>query len=124
MGNFDKLIEGAAKAPRDAGLAPTTAAAYASQAQKTAAREAEWKSIDTQGRGAITFDDFLKWALQHIGEKVAEFRSGKRYQATRSVGSIVQAPVTYAMQPQQQVQYVNEYGQPCTADGQLLVQQQ
>merc|ERR1719444_179335 len=37
------------------------------------------------------------------------------------MGSIVQQPaVMYSAPPQQEVQYVNEQGQPCTADGQLL----
>merc|ERR1719401_2906252 len=37
---------------------------------------------------------------------------------------VAQPTMTYAAPPQQDVQYVNEFGQPCTADGQLLLPQQ
>lgn len=77
--NFDMLIEDAAKVPREAGLAPSTAEAYQSEAQKVATRQKEWYAMDARGTGAITFEQFLAWALKHIQGKVAEYRAGKRY---------------------------------------------
>jgi len=77
--NFDMLIEDAAKAPRDAGLAPSTAEAYRTEAERVAARRAEFSSIDKNGTGEITFDMFLQWAVKHIDEKVRDYRAGKRY---------------------------------------------
>lgn len=77
--NFDVLIEDAAKVPREAGLAPSTEEAYQTETQKIAARKAEWNAIETRGIGAITFEEFLQWALRHIKEKVSNYRAGKRY---------------------------------------------
>jgi Ca2+-binding EF-hand superfamily protein len=90
--NFDRLIDAAAKAPRDCGLAPTTAAAYPTQQHKEAARAAEWNAIDTDQNGSITFDEFLRWAVTHIAAKVEDYRAGRRYQKPCSA-PIYGAPV-------------------------------
>ena len=34
------------------------------------ARRAEFKKIDTDGNGAISFDEWLMWANKHIMKKV------------------------------------------------------
>jgi len=106
--NFERLIEDAAKAPRDAGLAPSTAEAYTTEAQKLAARKAEWDAIEVRGTGGITFEEFLQWALKHIAEKVRDYRAGKRYVKPAALGTTVvgtacpitgavgTCPVTYA----------------------------
>merc|ERR1712046_395333 len=51
---FDVLIEDAAKAPRTLGLAPSTAQCYRSEAEKVAARRAEFDQMDFDRSGTVT----------------------------------------------------------------------
>jgi len=76
--NFDRLIDDAAKAPREAGLAPSAAEMFPTAAAKTARRKAEWDAMEPSGQG-ITFAKFLTWAVKHIAQKCNEYRAGKRY---------------------------------------------
>merc|ERR1719329_472570 len=95
--NFDRLIEDAAEAPRAVGLAPSTAQAYPTEQHKRAARDAEFAAMDFENCGEIHFDCFLKWALQHIAEKVQQYRAGERYQPPAAVPTVMAAaPVTMA----------------------------
>jgi len=73
---FDILIEDAAQAPRALGLAPSTEQAYPTAGHKQSARQQMFNQMDTNNSGTITFDKFLTWAMNHIGLKVNEYRSG------------------------------------------------
>lgn len=79
--NFDRLIEDAAQAPRALGLAPTTAQAYPSEAAKVAARKQEFDAMDFDRSGGIPFNNFLRWAVEHIAGKVRDYRTGIRHSA-------------------------------------------
>lgn len=79
--NFDRLIEDAAKAPRDVGLAPQTHQAYRNEAEKQATRRREFQAMDFSHSNEITFDNFLRWAVDHIAEKVRDYKMGKRWNA-------------------------------------------
>merc|ERR1719444_165518 len=67
---FDKLIEIAAMAPRKYGFAPSAASMFKSEAERKASRAALFKTIDKDGGGTISFDEFLEWAFEHIKGKV------------------------------------------------------
>jgi len=67
---FDKLIDIAAMAPRKFGFAPSTEAMFKSEAERKASRAALFKTIDRDGGGTISFDEFLGWAMEHIKGKV------------------------------------------------------
>merc|ERR1711994_467851 len=67
---FDEMIECAAAAPRRFGLAPTTAELFKSDADRIAKRTAHLYIMDTHCTGKITFDEWLKFAMEHIRGKV------------------------------------------------------
>jgi len=67
---FDKLIDIAARAPRKFGFAPSTEAMFKSETERKASRTALFKTIDKDGGGTISFDEFLGWAMTHIKGKV------------------------------------------------------
>jgi len=98
--NFDALIEDAARAPRDAGVAPSTADTYQTESQKVAARNAEFNTMDEGRTGEITFEKFLSWTLTHITGKVRDYRSRARYTTSNVITPVTYAmPVTYAGSP-------------------------
>lgn len=74
IGEFDRLIEDAAQAPRALGLAPSTEQAYGSEQQKAQARQAMFTQMDVDKSGFVTFDKFLNWSMTHIAGKVQEYR--------------------------------------------------
>merc|ERR1712066_1077135 len=67
---FDKLIDIAGMAPRKFGFAPSAAAMFKSDTERKASRAALFKTIDKDGGGTISFDEFLGWATEHIRGKV------------------------------------------------------
>merc|ERR1712048_798228 len=76
---FDVLIEDAAQAPRALGLAPSSKESYPTEAQKLAARRAEFDAMDIDKSGVVTFDMFLNWSLKHIAQKVSHYRGKTSY---------------------------------------------
>jgi len=70
-GDFDNLIESAAKAPRFFGLAPMTSS--------KAERKAIFDLMDDNQTGHVTFRKFLKWTMKHVRGKVAAHGAGKGY---------------------------------------------
>eukprot|EP00927_Polykrikos_kofoidii_P032853 TRINITY_DN2785_c0_g1_i5.p1 TRINITY_DN2785_c0_g1~~TRINITY_DN2785_c0_g1_i5.p1 ORF type:complete len:468 (-),score=95.32 TRINITY_DN2785_c0_g1_i5:359-1762(-) len=68
---FDGLIDIAGAAPRKFGFAPAASEMFANVAERTAYRTKLFQQIDTDGSGEISFQEFLKWALDHVGAKVS-----------------------------------------------------
>merc|ERR1719311_1539459 len=96
---FDLLIDEAAKAPRTLGLAPSAAQAYATPAEKIASRQQLFNSIDKDGGGTITFDEYLNWAVGHIAGKIQDYRAGNRYAPPAAPVAYAAPPVTYSAAP-------------------------
>merc|ERR1712038_1226888 len=67
---FDEMIECAAAAPRRFGLAPTTAELFKSDEARLINRMKLFSQMDTTSSGKITFDEWLKFAMEHIRGKV------------------------------------------------------
>merc|ERR550532_2297330 len=68
---FNGLIDVAAVAPRKYGFAPSAASMFKSEAEKKASRAALFATIDKNGSGTISFNEFHNWAVTHIRQKVA-----------------------------------------------------
>jgi len=67
---FDKLIDIAGMAPRKFGFAPSAAEMFKSDRERKTSRSALFKTIDKDGGGTISFDEFLGRAMVHIKGKV------------------------------------------------------
>jgi len=67
---FDKLVELSANAPRSLGLAPPTEDMFKSSSERRAARKKLFDSMDADKGGSISFDEYLKYTVGHIAEKV------------------------------------------------------
>merc|ERR1712168_713094 len=70
-GSFSKLIDEAATMPRAYGFAPADADLYKTEAEKDAARQKMFDSMDLKSTGVITFDEWLKFCREHIAAKTA-----------------------------------------------------
>merc|ERR1712114_164345 len=70
-GSFSKLIDEAATMPRAYGFAPADADLYKTEAEKDAARQKMFDSMDLKSTGVITFDEWLKYCREHIAAKTA-----------------------------------------------------
>ena len=70
-GSFSKLIDMAASIPRMYGYAPTDAELYKTEDEKEQARRKMFDSMDVQGTGVITVDEWLKFCVEHIIAKAA-----------------------------------------------------
>merc|ERR1712111_224631 len=70
-GYFSKLIDEAATMPRAYGFAPADADLYKTEAEKDAARQKMFDSMDLKSTGVITFDEWLKFCREHIAAKTA-----------------------------------------------------
>lgn len=68
---FDFMVERAVQLPRKFGYAPTQQEVYPSAEARMQARALEFQKINTSGSGMIAFDEWLKWAYNHICEKTA-----------------------------------------------------
>merc|ERR1711868_228764 len=64
--SFSKLIDAAAAMPRAYGYAPEDSALYKTEAEKDAARQKMFDSMDLKSTGVITFDEWLKFCQEHI----------------------------------------------------------
>merc|ERR1712029_1158610 len=60
--SFSKLIDAAASLPRAYGYAPEDSELYKTEAEKDAARQKMFDSMDFKSTGVITFDEWLKFA--------------------------------------------------------------
>merc|ERR1711939_251440 len=69
--SFSKLIDAAATLPRAYGYAPADADLYKTEAEKDAARQKMFDSMDLKSTGVITFDEWLKFCREHIAAKTA-----------------------------------------------------
>merc|ERR1711994_648022 len=69
--SFSKLIDAAATLPRVYGYAPADADLYKTEAEKDAARQKMFDSMDLKATGVITFDEWLKFCREHIASKTA-----------------------------------------------------
>merc|ERR1712215_195301 len=69
--SFSKLIDMAASIPRIYGYAPADAELYKTEEEKDKARQKMFESIDLKSTGVITFDEWLKFCLEHIIAKTA-----------------------------------------------------
>merc|ERR1711990_34903 len=70
-GSFSTLIDQAAALPRAYGYAPTDSDMWKNQEEKDAARQKMFDSMDLKATGVITFDEWLKFCLEHILAKTA-----------------------------------------------------
>merc|ERR1712240_854560 len=69
--SFSKLIDVAASMPRAYGYAPEDSDLYKTEAEKDAARQKMFDSMDLKSTGVITFDEWLKFCREHIAAKTA-----------------------------------------------------
>jgi len=69
--SFSKLIDAAAAMPRAYGYAPEDSELYKTEAEKDAARQKMFDSMDLKATGVITFDEWLKFCQEHIAAKTA-----------------------------------------------------
>merc|ERR1712198_314346 len=69
--SFSKLIDAAATLPRAYGYAPADEELYKTDAEKDAARQKMFDSMDLKSTGVITFDEWLKFCREHIAAKTA-----------------------------------------------------
>merc|ERR1712126_223670 len=69
--SFSKLIDAAASMPRAYGYAPSDSELYKTDADKDAARQKMFDSMDLKATGVITFDEWLKFSREHIAAKTA-----------------------------------------------------
>merc|ERR1712165_670161 len=69
--SFSKLIDAAASMPRAYGYAPADEELYKTDAEKDAARQKMFDSMDLKSTGVITFDEWLKFCREHIAAKTA-----------------------------------------------------
>merc|ERR1711868_96310 len=69
--SFSKLIDAAAAMPRAYGYAPEDSELYKTEAEKDAARQKIFDSMDLKSTGVITFDEWLKFCQEHIAAKTA-----------------------------------------------------
>merc|ERR1719150_817370 len=67
---FDEMIECAANAPRRFGLAPKSSEMFKNDAERLAKRMQHLSMMDTHCTGKISFDEWLKFAMEHIVSKV------------------------------------------------------
>lgn len=66
LSEFDAMIEIAAAAPRRFGLAPSSTAMFASNKARIAKRREYFTKMDVNGDGKISFDEWFKYAFDHI----------------------------------------------------------
>merc|ERR1712180_301452 len=68
--NKDGLVS-KASIPRAYGYAPADSELYKTDAEKDAARQKMFDSMDLKSTGVITFDEWLKFSREHIAAKTA-----------------------------------------------------
>mmetsp|Transcript_74102 Transcript_74102/g.176518 ORF Transcript_74102/g.176518 Transcript_74102/m.176518 type:complete len:334 (-) Transcript_74102:2-1003(-) len=68
-GEFDGLVELAAKLPRDVGFAPSASELYPSLEDRIEARDDIFRRVDRSSSGSINFEDWLSFCYSHIREK-------------------------------------------------------
>merc|ERR1712088_1268472 len=63
-------VESAAEAPRKYGLAPATDSMFKNNNDRMMHRIAEFSKVDYHNQGFITFNEWLKYVMEHIKQKV------------------------------------------------------
>lgn len=76
VAQFDYLVEISADAPRVVGLAPKSSDMFKTDAERIESREQLFKSMDEDGGGTITFDEYLEYTMKHIAGKVGSASEG------------------------------------------------
>ena len=71
LNSFDKMIEAAANAPRRFGLAPKTSQMFQTDADRLKKRKEYFQTMDLDHNNMISFDEWLRYAYDHIVKKVA-----------------------------------------------------
>jgi len=66
---FDEMVECAATAPRKYGLAPPSDQMFKDDNDRFLKRIVEFSKVDYHGQGYITFNEWLKYAMDHIRGK-------------------------------------------------------
>lgn len=74
VAEFDHMVEDAAALPRAHGYAPKTSDLYKDDSSRLAARKAQFNKIDTNQDGHISFDEWLKYSVDHIYAKVSAIK--------------------------------------------------
>jgi len=69
--SFSQLVDKAATLPRLYGFAPTDEEMFKNDQEKEQARAKLFSSLDVKSTGVITFDEWYKFAMEHIASKVA-----------------------------------------------------
>lgn len=70
---FSFLIDNAARLPRKYGYAPSKQMMFGGDNNlMKKSRLSQFKEIDNNNDGTITFDEFLKWCRNHIEKKVTD----------------------------------------------------
>lgn len=70
LDEFDALVDIAAALPRKFGYAPTNESLYPKPEDRKAARAKLFATMDSNGDGHISFEEWLAFSLEHIGKKV------------------------------------------------------
>jgi len=64
--SFSKLIDNAASIPRAYGYAPLDADLYKTEQEKEQTRKKMFESMDLRSSGLITFDEWIRYTMDHI----------------------------------------------------------
>eukprot|EP00494_Astrolonche_serrata_P030497 UN30765 len=80
---FEALIEASAKQVRRLGLAPPTTKMYKNTEERIAKRKKMFATMDTDGNGTITFNEYLNFTLEHIKGKI-KFVKGEKVESTKT----------------------------------------
>merc|ERR1712189_116705 len=67
--SFSKLIDAAATLPRAYGYAPADSELYKTEAEKDAARQKMFDSMDLKSTGVITIDEWMSLAKEEVFKK-------------------------------------------------------
>merc|ERR1712002_648283 len=97
--SFSKLIDAAASMPRAYGYAPADSDLYKTDADKDAARQKMFDSVDLKATGVITFDEWLKFCREHIAAKTATMDphpiiAKEAQMSTRSLSKLLSTSLT------------------------------
>jgi len=68
--HFDNLIEEAAELPRKYGYAPKTSDMFPNASARAQARAKQFKEMDKDGKGYITLNEWIRFAITHIAGKI------------------------------------------------------
>merc|ERR1712151_390646 len=73
---FDVLVEKSANAPRQLGLPPLSASMFRTVDERIASRNQLFQAMDADSSGTISFDEYLRYTVNHIAKKVNQHPGG------------------------------------------------